>query len=206
MQLADRKRRDSDGAVKKMNSVARIVETKKDPTGIFVRVQQNDRQNLISGWLSVLQIGAGGMRSAWCPRVGTLVKCSFFGNSIENGTVDGVLYTPTNPPPAGTTVDQVGMQFDDGSFVLVDPASGDLLIDFKGPVNIRTVGPATIDAGGDVQIKSAGQATVEAPNILLRGDVIIEGELQVNGGIKATGDIDCRPSGTLYDYRGEDHN
>jgi phage baseplate assembly protein V len=181
MQLADRERRDTDGLVKNLTRVGRVVDRKKDDTGVFVRVIYPDRQNLITKWLPVGQPGAGGMRSVSCFRIGQEVLVNHLSNSIEDGVVMASVYTPTNPPPAQTTIDQVGMQFDDGSFVLVDPASGDLLVDFKGPVNIRTAGPATIEAEGAVLVKSAGQVTVEgaaqvtveAPQIILNGDVHI---------------------------------
>jgi phage baseplate assembly protein V len=174
MQLSDRERRDSDGLVKNLNRVGRVVERKTDKTGVYVRVICPDRQNLITKWLPVGQPGAGGMRTISCFRIGQEVLINHLGNSIEDGVVTAGIYTPTNPPPDGITVDQVGVQIDDGSFVIIDPATGDLLVDFKGPVNIKTVGPATIEAEGPVTIKSAGVANIEAPLIMIRGDVHIQ--------------------------------
>lgn len=196
MTLADRERRDSDGLVKNLNRVGRVVDRKKDETGVFVRVIYPDRQNLISKWLPVGQPGAGGMRSVSCFRIGQEVMVNHLSNSIEDGVVMASVYTPTNPPPAATTIDQVGMQFDDGSFVLVDPATGDLLVDFKGPVNIKTVGPATIEAEGQVTVKSATDIRLEsAGDITLKAD----GEIIFETGPR----IRILPNGDMEQLSGE---
>jgi phage baseplate assembly protein V len=206
MQLSDRARRDSDGLVKNLNRVGRVVERKKDKTGVYVRVICPDRQNLITKWLPVAQPGAGGMRTISCFRIGQEVLINHLGNSIEDGVVTAAIYTPTNPPPDGITVDQVGIQIDDGSFVIVDPATGDLLVDFKGPVNIKTMGPANIEAEGPVTVKSAADVRLEsAGDITLRagGEIILE----TGGGgprirIMANGDM-LQPDGEHEDRLGK---
>jgi phage baseplate assembly protein V len=173
MELGERTRRDTDGLVKNLNRVGRVVDRKVDETGAFVRVIYPDRQNLITKWLPVGQTGAGGMRSVSVPRIGLEVLVNHLGNSIEDGVVTATVYTPTNPPPKVTNPDQIVMHFDDGGLIGVDPTTGDLLVDFKGPVNIKTLGPATIDAQGPVIVKSAGELTIEAQRITLNGDVHI---------------------------------
>ena len=190
MQLADRERRDTDGLVKNLNRVGRVYDIKNDDTGGPVcRIQYNDRQSLVTKWLPAGQRSAGGRRSVENYRVGQEVLVCHLSNSIEDGVVMCGLYTPTNPPPAGTTPGQVVDQFEDGSFIAIDPAGGSYLLDFKGPVTIRTAGAITIEAEGPVIVKSAGQVTVEAPNILLKGDVRIEGDLEVDGNVSNTGDM-----------------
>ena len=158
--------------VKNLNAVGRVVETKTDETGIFARVIEPDRQNLISKWLPVGQVSAGGMRSVACPRIGQLVAITHLGNSIEDGWIDHSLYTPTNPPPEGITDKQTGFHFDDGGVIGVDPDTGEYRLDFKGPVNITTEGAKTI---------KVNHLTIETPQVLIKGDVKIEGELDLDG-------------------------
>jgi phage baseplate assembly protein V len=180
MELSDRDRRDADNMVKRANVVGRVVEVRHDDTGLFAKVQHNDRDNIISGWLSVGQIGAGGMRSAWLPKIGQLAKVSYMGNSYEHGTLDAVHYTPTNPPPSLANDGQVVLQFDDGGFISIDPAGGNLTVDFKGPLNLTTLGPVTINAEGPVVLKGQN-VLIEGNDILLRGNVVIDGNLDVLG-------------------------
>jgi phage baseplate assembly protein V len=180
MELSDRDRRDADNMVKRANVVGRVVEVRHDDTGLFAKVQHNDRDNIISGWLSVGQIGAGGMRSAWLPKIGQLAKVSYMGNSYEHGTLDAVHYTPTNPPPSLANDGQVVLQFDDGGFISIDPAGGNLTVDFKGPLNLMTLGPVTINAEGPVVLKGQN-VLIEGNDILLRGNVVIDGNLDVLG-------------------------
>jgi phage baseplate assembly protein V len=180
MELSDRDRRDADNMVKRANVVGRVVQVRHDDTGLFAKVQHNDRDNIISGWLSVGQIGAGGMRSAWLPKIGQLAKVSYMGNSYEHGTLDAVHYTPTNPPPSLANDGQVVLQFDDGGFISIDPAAGNLTVDFKGPLNLTTLGPVTINAEGPVVLKGQN-VLIEGNDILLRGNVVIDGNLDVLG-------------------------
>jgi phage baseplate assembly protein V len=189
MELSDRDRRDADNQVKRANVVGRVVEVKHDDTGLFAKVQHNDRDNIISGWLSVGQIGAGGMRSAWLPKIGQLAKVSYMSNSYEHGTLDAVHYTPTNPPPALANDGQVVLQFDDGGFISIDPASGSMEVDFKGPLHLTTEGAITLDPKGAVTIKSDALITIEATNISLKGDVEIDGNLLVLGDVENIGDM-----------------
>ena len=189
MQLSDRDRRDADNQVKRLNTVGRVVEVRHDDSGLFAKVQHNDRDNIISGWLSVGQIGAGGMRSAWLPKIGQLAKVSYLGNSYEHGTLDAVHYTPTNPPPPMGNDGQVILQFEDGGFISIDPASGNMEVDFKGPLHLTTEGPITLDPKGLVTIKSDAQVLVEATNIRLLGDVEIQGNLLVQGDVENTGNM-----------------
>jgi phage baseplate assembly protein V len=189
MELSDRDRRDADNMVKRANVVGRVVQVRHDDTGLFAKVQHNDRDNIISGWLSVGQIGAGGMRSAWLPKIGQLAKVSYMGNSYEHGTLDAVHYTPTNPPPSLANDGQVVLQFDDGGFISIDPAGGSMEIDFKGPLHLTTEGPITLDPQGPVTIVSAAQILIEASNINLKGNTEIEGNLMVIGNVENTGNM-----------------
>jgi phage baseplate assembly protein V len=206
MQLSDRNRRDTDGLVKNLNRMGRVVERKTDKSGVWARVQYNDRQDLISNWLPVGQPSAGGLRIVSSPRIGQEVAVNHLGNSIEHGWISGTIYTPTNPPPPVTDPDQIVVQLDDGGLVFMDPATGDFLLDFKGPVNIKTVGPANIEAEGPVAVKSAADVRLEsAGDITLRagGEIILE----TGGGgprirIMANGDM-LQPDGEHTDRIGK---
>lgn len=193
--LGDRKRRDKDSTVKNTNRVGRIVDIRNraTPTGATIpeaRVMWPDRQNLISGWLPVGQQSAGGRRSVRNFRVGQEVIVEHLGNSIEHGVITWGLYTPSNPGPDGITEAQVADQFDDGSYWLVDPATGSVLSEFHGPVTLKT---------GDLSCTSAN-VTIIAGTILLRGPVRIEGDLEIIGDIQHDGNMNT--TGTHEDSIG----
>jgi phage baseplate assembly protein V len=186
MTLGNRDRRDTDSLVKNMTRVGRVTDRKVDATGVFVRCAIPDRVDpkgdpLQTGWLSVPQVGAGGLRGFSLPRIGTLVPVHHYGNSIENGYIGGVLFSPTNPPPPVTDQNQVVLQGDDGGFIAIDPNSGDMLVDFKGPIRITTEGTVTVNPQGAVTITSASNVDIQAPTITMTGDVIINGILTLDG-------------------------
>jgi phage baseplate assembly protein V len=185
--------------IENLNVVGRVVDSKVDDTGVFVRVSDPAR-NIISKWLSVGQASAGGMRTIALPRIGQEVAVHHLGNSIEDGWVDTTLYTPTNPPPEVTNPDQTGGHFDDGSLLGVDPQTGQLLADFKGPINFKTEGAydlatkgtTTIQAEEAVTVKSGAGLLIEGDSITLKGSLKIEGDIEHDGSMSTTGAHDDR--------------
>lgn len=192
--------------IENLNKVGRVVDRKVDDTGAFVRVSDPAR-GITSKWLSVGQASAGGMRTIALPRLGQEVAVHHLGNSIEDGWVDTTLYTPTNPPPAVTNPDQTGGHFDDGGLIGVDPQTGQLLVDFKGPINFKTEGAYDLATKGTTKIEAEEAVTVKSSGggVLIEGDSItLKGPLTIEGDIQHTGEM--RTSGAHLDRVGFHYN
>lgn len=82
-----------------------------------------DKDNMVSGDLPVIQIGANGTESYWIPEVGTRVLCLCLpnpsGSGMNAGFILGAYYTKAKPPPESDP-DVRCIRFKDGSFIKYD--------------------------------------------------------------------------------------
>lgn len=82
-----------------------------------------DKDNMVSGDLPIIQLGANGTEGYWVPEVGTRVLCLFVpnpsGSGLNAGFVLGAYYSKTTPP-AENDESVRSMRFPDGSFIRYD--------------------------------------------------------------------------------------
>lgn len=82
-----------------------------------------DKDNMVSGDLPIIQIGANGTEGYWVPEVGTRVLCLFAtnpsGNGLNTGFILGAYYTKAKPP-AEDDESVRSIRFPDGSFIRYD--------------------------------------------------------------------------------------
>lgn len=170
---------------------ARRVHPEEGPQ---VRVSQTDKDDLISDWLAVVQKSTIGTKDFWLPQLGEQALFSTLPNGTSKGFVHGSFYCRGIPPP--TTSEHVRhTTFADGTVIEFDSSNSTLMIDSKGPVDLKTKGPVKLVSEGDVElttqgvlsVKAAGLATVEASNITLKGNVKITGSLTVGDSLTAQG-------------------
>lgn len=129
--------------------------------GSQVRVQFADNDDVISGWMDVVQRSTSGMRVFTRPRVGSQVVVAVDDNR-EHGVVLGALYSDVDPAPAGSE-GTLHFEMPDGSSLIWD--GGFCTIDHASGLQI-TLGDGKITLKGDLEVD---------------GDVSISGDVQVSG-------------------------
>lgn len=129
--------------------------------GSKARVTFEDRDNVVSAPLSVLQLYTGENKSIHMPSIGDEVLCLFLPTGLEDGYIIGSVYTSGNNPPA----DNNATQYSDGSSISVK--DGVLNINMLTAINL--IAPK-INLNGAV---TGGDGSV----------------MTVNGGINASEDI-----------------
>lgn len=200
-----------DSELRTMIRTGKVIEQVDDPTGIFVKVQWLDKDMLISQPLPVMFPAASGTRRASFPKIGADVDVMMLPNGDEDGYVIGCHYSTSNPPPiapdptraAGDWFNLDHTQYPSGTIIEYDENTDTYRIDSVGPINLRTTGDVTVN-GVNVTITASGAVIIKGAAITLDGPVTITESLTVGEGIEAQGDI--RTPGTLFDYRGADHN
>lgn len=102
------------------------------------KVVFEDKNDLISDWLPVLQPFTSKSQSYSVPEVGTPVACLFTMNPSGNGLADGFIlgaYYDATHKPAESDPDVRSMQFPDGSCIRYD--HGNITIQATGKVVIK---------------------------------------------------------------------
>jgi len=162
-----------------------------------------------SALFPVAQFGTLGMRVFRCPRLGERVAVTRLANGPEQGIVLGGIYNGSVKSPTQDNLDNLYIEFDEGTSITFGPSNSTLTLDSKGPINVKTKGPIKLQSEGDVEVetkanlsaKASGKAIVEAPDVELKGNVSIKGDLTVEGGLTSDGaqfnkDIFVKGNGT----------
>jgi len=145
------------------------------------RVQFPDKDNMVSGWLSVAAQSSKQNKDERHLDVGEHVYCNMLGNGLEAGVVLCSVFDDKNRPPLGNQDVQV-TTFGDGTRVQYDRAAHALTIDCSasgGTVSI--IAPDGVSIKGNVSI--AGSLSVSG------GSASISGNLHINGNVNATGSV-----------------
>ena len=172
-----------------------VSERKNDEVrGPLVRVTWPETGKT-SALFPVAQFGTLGMRVFRCPRLGERVAVTRLANGPEQGIVLGGIYNGSVKSPTQGNLDNLHIEFDDGTTITFDPSNSTLTLDSKGPINVKTKGPIKLQSEGDVEVetkanlnaKASGKVTVEAPDVELKGNVKIKGDLTVEGTLTSDG-------------------
>ncbi len=113
------------------------------------RVRFPQHQDLISGWLDVLQRSTHGDQDYWMPVKGNQVAC-LLDERLEDGCVLGCVYSETDAPPADRESLRV-VEFADGARVAYDRESHKLTV--------------AIPAGGTLELCGSGSAVALATKV-----------------------------------------
>lgn len=136
-----------------------------NPKNASARVLLEDRDNLVTGELKILFKRTLGTQDYSMIKVGEQVTCLFLPNGLEEGFIIGSYYTDKIIPPDNDEKKRL-IKFEDGSIVEYDD------------------GEITIKATKNINILAAQSVNIEAPM-----GVSINGDVQVNGNINASGSI-----------------
>jgi phage baseplate assembly protein V len=120
---------------------------------------------IVTGWLPMTQPAS----NEWNPiKVGEAVQVISESGELQNGVVHRAAINNTDKPAVGDRGDLWRKQFDDGSIVEFDEATGEYLLDAKGKATTR-VGDSTVVSEPDKITLTVGGAsiTVEDGKIVL---------------------------------------
>ncbi len=146
-----------------------------------VRVRLDDRDGIESYWLHVPQRNTQGtQRRPLMPELGEQVAVLLDADGV-GGVVLGGIYSTVEPPPI-VDEDTDYVRFSDGTVSTYDRAAGVMTLDCVGALLVKCGRNITVEAGEPVIVK-APSAILNIPQVTLNGDLL------VNGGIKAAGSI-----------------
>lgn len=167
----------------------------------FAQVRFPDLDDMVSAWLPLVVKKTLKDKECYSLDIGEQVACVLDEN-FESGVVLGAVYSDADAPPVEST-DKLRFQFFDGGSFEYDRSSGTLSIVTMGPVNVTAAGNVTVSSPigitldtlittctGDLLVKN--KLTYEggmAGSIGKGKAAVIEGDVQVNGDIKASGKI-----------------
>ncbi len=127
-----------------------------DGQGSRVRVRFDDNDQMVSGWLDVVQRSTAGMKVFTRPKPGSQVVCLMDANR-EAGVVLGAVYSDADPAPTGNE-GTVHFEMPDGSTVIWDG------------------GTFTINHASGIVLSIAGGRLVVQGNLEVQGDVSVTGQ------------------------------
>lgn len=140
-----------------------------DPVMHKVKVVFNALDDMVSDWLPVITMGAGGNQFYALPDVGSTCVCLMNAYG-DGGVVLGVIYNDQDTPP--TNNEQMWIKrFSNDTTISHDRQNGQIIV--------RTE--------GNVLIKSTKQVTLDAPNAIITGSVSVKGKLTANGDVVGAG-------------------
>jgi phage baseplate assembly protein V len=146
-----------------------------------VRVRLDDRDGVESYWLHVPQRNTQGtQRRPLMPELGEQVAVLLDADGVSGVYLGGIYSTAEPPPVADEDTDYV--RFSDGTVSTYDRAAGIMTLDCVGALVVKCGRNITVEAGEPVVVK-APSARLDIPKVTLNGD------LQVNGNINASGSI-----------------
>lgn len=152
-----------------------------DYPGCRIRVRLDDRDGVQSYWLNVPQRNTQGTkRRPLMPELGEQVAVLLDADGVGGVYLGGIYSTAEPPPVVDANTDYV--RFSDGTVSTYDRATGVMTLDCVGDLTLKCGRGVVIEAKEPVVVK-APSATLEIPQVTLNGN------LQVNGDINATGSI-----------------
>jgi phage baseplate assembly protein V len=178
--------------------VGEVVET--DPDKCMVRVKFPDADELVSGWLQVLQRQTLKNKNYYMPDIEELVACIFLGNGSVAGFVMGAVYNDKDTPPYNGQ-DSYYTEYGDKTLFQYERRLHEMQINLKGNINATVDGneggeeSEAADGTADFAVKDA--ITIKGKSLTVtveEGKVIEAKEIT----IKASGDITIEAGGNLF--------
>ncbi|OOS08089.1 phage baseplate assembly protein V [Moraxella cuniculi DSM 21768] len=140
-----------------------------DPKSHKVKVIFNALGGMISDWLPVISMGAGGNQFYALPDVGETCVC-LMNASGDGGVVLGVIYNDKDTTPT------------DNGELWIKRFSNNTIISHN-----RQNGQIIVETSGDVLIKSAKQVKLDTPITECTGDMNVAGSVRAGNDVIANG-------------------
>ena len=179
------------------------VEDNNDPTfnyRVKVRIDQVHPNTVSTAelpWAAKVDTSFMGMGSSAemhaIPEVGSQVLVLAIGNNINSLLYLGCLYKKTNSTPTNNDyLNCYGIYDKDGNYIKLDKIQKLLELIWAGKINIDKITEMNITVNGNVNL-TAKNTNIIASNNTIKGNVSIDGTLNVTGLI--SGDADIRAGG-----------
>ena len=179
------------------------VEDNKDPTynyRVKVRIDQIHPKEISTDqlpWAAKVDASFMGMGSSAelhaIPEVGSQVLLLAVGNNINSLLYLGCLYKKTDSTPTNSDyLNCYGIYNKTGEFIKLDKVKKLLELVWEGKININSITEMTINVNGNVNL-TAKSTNITAPTNSIKGNVSINGTLNVTGLVQ--GDADIRAGG-----------
>lgn len=140
-----------------------------DPKGHRVKVIFSALEGMISDWLPVITMGAGGNQFYALPDVGATAVCLMNAGG-DGGVVLGVIYNDKDTTP--TTNGELWVKkFTNGTTISHNRQNGQIIVETRG----------------DVLIRSAKQVTLDTPIIECTGDMNVAGTVKAGNDVITSG-------------------
>lgn len=180
------------------------VEDNQDPTfnyRIKVRIDQIHPNTISTAelpWAAKVDSSFMGMDSSTSlhsiPEVGSKVLLLAVGNNINSLLYLGCLYKNTTSTPSNDDyLNCYGIYDKSGNYIKLDKIQKLLELIWAGKINIDKITEMNITVNGNVNL-TANNTNITASNNTIKGNVSIEGTLDVTGLIKTDVDIKAGPS------------
>lgn len=135
-------------------------------TNNTARVQFPDLDGIVSYDLPILVPNAGKNQNQTPPDVGCSAVCLMMPTGHSDGFILGCYYDGQKSAPIGSLSKKLHWTFEDGTVLEYDVAKHQLFADVKGAI----------------EAKATTTSTLQCPTINLKGNVFIDGTLQVTIG------------------------
>lgn len=146
-----------------------------------IRVRLDDRDSLQTYWLNIPQRNTQGTkRRPLMPELGEQVAVLLDADGV-GGVYLGGVYSTAEPPPV-VDEDTDFVRFSDGTVSSYDRKAGVMTLECVGALIVKCGRGITVEAGEPLVVK-APSATLDILQVTLNGD------LQVNGNVNATGTV-----------------
>ena len=180
------------------------VEDNNDPTynyRVKVRIDQIHPNTISTSelpWAAKVDSSFMGMDSSTSlhsiPEVGSKVLLLAVGNNINSLLYLGCLYKNTISTPSDDDyLNCYGIYDKDGNYIKLDKIQKLLELVWEGKININKIQEMNITVNGNVNLK-ANMTNITAPTNTIKGNVSIDGTLDVTGLITTDIDIKAGPS------------
>lgn len=146
-----------------------------------IRVRLGDRDGLQTYWLNIPQRNTQGTkRRPLMPELGEQVAVLLDADGV-GGVYLGGVYSTAEPPPV-VDEDTDFVRFSDGTVSSYNRKAGVMTLECVGALIVKCGRGITVEAGEPLVVK-APSATLDILQVTLNGD------LQVNGNVNATGTV-----------------
>lgn len=180
-----------DGQVRNLYRKGKVIEQLIDENQVSVRVQELDKQGYITRLIPVKQFGSKSNQSFWCPEIGDDVSFCMLPNSTDGeGFVDGSFYNTYNPPPLSAQEEASTKHTTFGDGVVIQYRPRDSTLNIIAPTG--SVADRKFKGGQTmtINISTGGAINLKGANIVITGPVTIKGDLNVDGKISNSGDME----------------
>lgn len=150
-----------------------------------LRIRLDDRDGLQTYWLQIPQRNTQGTkRRPLMPELGEQVAVLLDADGV-GGIYLGGIYSSAEPPPV-VDEDTDYVRYSDGTVTGYDRAAGVMTIECVGALILKCGRNITVKADSPMVV-NAPSATLNVSQVVLKGDLQIEGALDVSGNVNVTG-------------------